>query len=93
MFFPAATALQHLYQREVSFYQHLAPHISTRTPFCYFAERDESDNFLLLLEDLSPSAVIDQFAGISIGTARGGLSSLPQLQPTHAREELHGTLL
>jgi hypothetical protein len=84
-------ALQHLYQREVSFYQHLATQITTRTPFCYFAERDERDNFLLLLEDLSPSAVVDQFAGISLGTARAGLSSLAGLHgPTHARDDLHG---
>ena len=53
----ATAALQHLYEREVSFYQHLAGSITTRTPHCYFAERDDTDNFLLLLEDLSPSAV------------------------------------
>jgi hypothetical protein len=83
-------SLQRLYQREVSFYQHLAGSITTRTPRCYFAERDESDNFLLLLEDLSPSAVIDQFAGVSLGTARAGLASLAGLHgPTHARPELH----
>jgi ecdysteroid kinase len=83
-------ALQHLYQREVSFYQHLAALITTRTPRCYFAERDESDNFLLLLEDLSPSAVVDQFVGISLGTARAGLAALAGLHgPTHARSDLH----
>jgi hypothetical protein len=86
----STAALQHLYQREVSFYQHLAPSIATRTPRCYFAERDESDNFLLLLEDLSPSAVIDQFVGISLGTARAGLASLAGLHgPTHAKVDLH----
>ena len=53
----STAALQHLYEREVSFYQHLATSITTRTPHCYFAERDDTDNFLLLLEDLSPSAV------------------------------------
>jgi aminoglycoside/choline kinase family phosphotransferase len=82
--------LQHLYQREVSFYQLLAPTIATRTPRCYFAERDDHDNFLLLLEDLSPSAVIDQFVGISLGTARAGLAALAGLHgPTHARTDLH----
>ncbi len=86
----ATAALQHLYQREVSFYQHFAPLIATRTPRCYFAERDEHDNFLLLLEDLSSSAVVDQFAGISLGTARAGLAALAGLHgPTHARSELH----
>jgi hypothetical protein len=86
----ATAALQHLYQREVSFYQHLATSIATRTPRCYFAERDDADNFLLLLEDLSPSAIIDQFVGISLGTARAGLSALAGLHgPTHGRRALH----
>src|ERR1700689_168587 len=81
----STAALQHLYEREVSFYQHLAAKIATRTPRCSFAERDDADNFLLLLEDLSPSAVIDQFIGVSIGTARAGLSALAGLHgPTHA---------
>jgi hypothetical protein len=87
----STAALQHLYRREVSFYQHLAASIATRTPRCYFAERDESDNFLLLLEDLSPATVIDQFVGISLGTARAGLAALAGLHgPTHARVDLHG---
>lgn len=86
----STAALQRLYLREVSFYQHLATIIATRTPRCYFAERDESDNFLLLLEDLSPSASVDQFAGISLGTARAGLTALAGLHgPTHARADLH----
>jgi hypothetical protein len=86
----STAALQHLYRREVSFYQQLATNIATRTPHCYVAERDDGDNFLLLLEDLSPSAIIDQFVGVSLGTARAGLSALAGLHgPTHAREELH----
>jgi aminoglycoside/choline kinase family phosphotransferase len=86
----STAALQRLYLREVSFYQHLATLITTRTPHCYFAERDDSDNFLLLLEDLSPAAFVDQFAGISIGTARAGLAALAGLHgPTHARSDLH----
>jgi hypothetical protein len=86
----STAALQRLYLREVSFYQHLAPLITTRTPRCHFAERDESDNFLLLLEDLSPSATVDQFAGISLGIARAGLAALAGLHgPTHARSDLH----
>jgi Ecdysteroid kinase-like family len=86
----STAALQHLYEREVSFYQHLATNITTRTPRCSYAERDDADNFLLLLEDLSPSAVIDQFIGVSIGTARAGLSALAGLHgPTHTMTSLH----
>jgi len=86
----STATLQHLYEREVSFYQHLADLVATRTPRCYFAERDADDNFVLLLEDLSPSAVVDQFVGLSLGTARAGLASLAGLHgPTHARADLH----
>jgi aminoglycoside/choline kinase family phosphotransferase len=86
----STATMQRLYQREVSFYQHLASSITTRTPRCYYAERDEGDNFLLLLEDLAPAAVIDQFEGVSLGTARAGLAALAALHgPTHARDELH----
>lgn len=87
----ATANAQCLYEREVSFYQLLAPLVSTRTPACFFAERDDEGNFLLLLEDLSPAADVDQFAGITLDMARTGLASLAGLHgPTHARHDLHG---
>jgi hypothetical protein len=82
--------LQHLYEREVSFYQHLASIVTTRTPECLFAERDDDDNFILILEDLSPSAPTDQFAGLSVEHAKSGLAELAGLHgPTHDRADLH----
>jgi thiamine kinase-like enzyme len=86
----STAALQHLYEREVSFYQLLASNVSIRTPQCFFAQRDETDDFLLILEDLSPAASIDQFGGIDVEVARHGLTSLAGLHgPTHALEDLH----
>lgn len=86
----STATLQHLYEREVSFYQLLAQNVSIRTPECFFAARDPEDNFLLILEDLSPAASIDQFAGIDLDVARHGLSALAGLHgPTHALDDLH----
>jgi hypothetical protein len=82
--------LQHLYEREVNFYQHLAPLVSTTTPACFFAQRDDEDNFMLILEDLSPASTTDQFAGLSIDDAKAGLVELAGLHgPTHLRSDLH----
>ena len=86
----STAALQRLYEREVSFYQLLASKVSIRTPECFFARRDENDDFLLILEDLSPAALIDQFGGIDVEMARHGLTALAGLHgPTHALEDLH----
>jgi hypothetical protein len=86
----ATANAQFLYEREVSFYQELASLVATRTPVCFFAERDDDGNFLLLLEDLSPSADVDQLVGITLDVARTGLSSLAGLHgPTHAKHDLH----
>ena len=69
----------HFYDKEVSFYRFLASELPIRTPKCFFAQRDEDDNFLLLLEDLSPSAAVDQFIGISLEVAKNGLKALAGL--------------
>jgi aminoglycoside/choline kinase family phosphotransferase len=88
----STATLQHLYEREVSFYQLLASNVSIRTPQCFFAGRDEKDNFLLILEDLTPAALIDQFGGINVEVARHGLDALAGLHgPTHALDDLHSS--
>ena len=97
----ASTAsAQRLYLRETSFYAELAPLIGTPTPTCYLVQRDDADNFLLLLEDMSPSAALDQFDGLTLDYVRRGLSALAQLHaPTrndgslHERAWLNGTKL
>ena len=86
----STAAAQRLYLRETSFYQQLAPEISTPTPTCYFVERNEHDEFLLILEDLTPTASIDQFGGLSVAQAQRGLSALAGLHaPTRNDLALH----
>jgi thiamine kinase-like enzyme len=89
----ATAAGQRLYLRETSFYRQLAPRIATRTPFCYFVDRDEDDNFLLLLEDVGPVRDVDQFAGLTTDQAREGLRQLAHLHAaTLGDVELHGAV-
>lgn len=86
----ATAKLQHLYGREVSFYQQLANKLSIRSPQCFFAQRDDDDNFLLLLEDMSPVTPLDQFTGLNIEQAREGLRMLAGLHaPTSGDTQLH----
>lgn len=55
------------YRREVAFYRHVAPRSEIRLAQCWAAEFDEStDNFVLLLEDLTPGVVGDQLQGCSL---------------------------
>ena len=54
------------YETEVRFYEQLAPQVTIRTPYCYFAEiGPEPGDFLLLLEDLAPAEQGDQLTGCS----------------------------
>jgi hypothetical protein len=55
----------HLYEREVGFYRQLAATARITTAPCYGSALDAEGNFALLLEDLSPARVGDQFAGIA----------------------------
>lgn len=83
---------QNLYLRETSFYRELLPHVSIRTPQVDLVQHDsDSDDFLLLLEDLTPSLPVDQFTGLSVEQARVALSQLARLHgPTANRDDLFG---
>jgi hypothetical protein len=86
----STASMQHLYLRETSFYNVLAQNVATRTPECFFVQHDEDDNFLLLLEDMSPARVVDQFDGLDLETAKNGLEHLAGLHgPTTGLDELH----
>ena len=62
----ATATAQHLYEREVDFYRHLARTVSIRTPACHHAAFDASTGgFLLLLENLAPAASADQLDDLS----------------------------
>lgn len=73
----AVAATYDMYGREVRFYQNIAPRIALRTPACYFAWHDpESNDFVLLLEDLQGYRIGDQVAGCSADDARAVVAAL-----------------
>jgi len=56
-----------MYGKEFRFYTNIAPTISLRTPICYHGAYDaESQDFVLLLEDLACHQIGDQIKGCSI---------------------------
>ena len=70
------------YEKEVRFYQELAPDLEVRVPQAFHAEIDvETAGFVLLLEDLHPAVQGDQLAGCSPAVAA---SALHQLVALHA---------
>ena len=59
------------YEREIRFYQEIAPRTPIRTAHCYVAELDPvTGEFILLLEDLAPAEVGDQLRGCTVAEAR-----------------------
>ena len=81
---------QNLYLRETSFYRDLRGIVAIRTPDVVHVDHDvATDDFLLLLEDLTPSTSVDQFTGLSIDQARCALRELSRLHgPTLQRVDL-----
>ena len=75
----ATAAAQRLYLRETSFYRELAPRLGTPTPLCYFAEIDDSNHFMIILDDMSPTLSVDQFSGLTLEQTRHGLVALASL--------------
>jgi aminoglycoside/choline kinase family phosphotransferase len=76
----ATATAQHLYEREVRFYQLLAPLVVVRTPRCHHASFDEATGgFLLLLESMAPSAEADQLDGLAVARAELALRELAGL--------------
>ncbi len=70
------------YEREVRFYQQIAPSLTARIPASYYADIDlESASFVLLLQDLSPAEQGDQLVGCTVDVAAAALA---QLVPFHA---------
>lgn len=53
-----------LYEKEVAFYRHLAADTSLQTPDVYYADHDlESDDFVLVMQDVGHLRTVDQVAG------------------------------
>jgi Ecdysteroid kinase-like family len=80
----ATSKALHLYEREVRFYADVASTVSIRTPRCYHAAYDEATGgFLLLLESLTPVALVDQLKGLSLERAGLALAELAGLHAPH----------
>ncbi len=79
------------YEREVKFYNEVAPTVDIRVPRCYYAEWNSADgDFVIVLEDLAPAAQGDQIQGCSIEHARTAVLELARLHgPRWDDDTLH----
>jgi hypothetical protein len=68
-----------LYEREVRFYQDVAPRLGGPIAPCYQASVDSSGTFALLLGDAGPAVAGDEIAGATIEQARLGVVELGRL--------------
>jgi hypothetical protein len=96
-----ATALSlRSYEKEVRFYQQLAPELPIRTPAVFHAAIDPATaSFVLLLEDMAPARAGDQLAGCTPEVVASAVDELVKLHaprwgdPTLAELEwLHGDI-
>ncbi len=72
-----------VYEREVRFYQELAPELALSTPRAYLAAWDEEhQRSLLLLEDLSHLRAGDQLTGCSLEDAEQAITELARFHAT-----------
>lgn len=70
-----------VYRKEVEFYRHIAPHVALAVPRCHLAERNpDNDDFVLLLQDITPARAGDQLAGCSVADAELVLTELARHQ-------------
>jgi Ecdysteroid kinase-like family len=82
-----------VYEREVRFYQELAPRIQGPLARCHLAVLDPAEGwFTLLLEDVAPSVQGDQIEGCSVEEARLAMQELAKLHaPVLGDAELGAT--
>ena len=78
----AVASTFHLYRREVLFYRDVAHRCSARTPDVYYADIDDNDDFLLLVEDLSSYTIGDQIAGATLAEAEATMRWMGRLHAT-----------
>lgn len=77
-----------LYEKESAFYREVAPEILIRIPTCYANLQDEQ-SFVLLLEDMAPMRPGDQLASCTLDEAKLALAEVAKL---HARWWQHDRL-
>jgi hypothetical protein len=69
-----------IYEREIRFYQEVAPRIDGPVATCHFATFDTEDGwFTLVLEDAAPAAQGDQIAGCTVDEARLAMRELARI--------------
>lgn len=80
------------YEREVKFYEVIAPTVDICVPRCWYSEWDETTgDFVLVLEDLSPAEQGNQITGCSVEMARRSVLELARLHgPRWADSTLDG---
>ena len=62
---------QNLYRRELGFYQDIGSRVGIRVPACYYSDyNEETQHFVMLLEDMAPGEASDQVVGTSRETSR-----------------------
>src|SRR3954451_17748327 len=75
-----AAAVVRAYEIEVSFYRDLRDGLTVRTPECFHAWLDvDSNDFVLLLEDIAGGTQGDQLTGCSVDDAAAAVAQLPGL--------------
>jgi len=75
----AARAIR-TYEIEASFYEQLASGLPVALPACYFVAYDaETDDYVVLLEDLAPAVPGDQIAGLAPRDAAAAICELAAL--------------
>lgn len=83
---PAAhftSSILRMYVREVRFFEHLAPDAPVRVPAFHHGVVDpETNQFVVVMEDLGTLRVIDQLDGMAIGDAEAAVDALARW---HAR--------
>ncbi|MDF1692190.1 MAG: phosphotransferase [Zhongshania sp.] len=72
-----------LYRNEALFYKHIAPSAGICSPHAYLVMHDDSDRFLMLLEDVSPARVGDQLGLTTEREARMAVLEAAKLHASH----------
>ena len=71
---------QNLYRREIGFYRDIGQEVGIRVPVCYYSDFDEETQFfVMLLEDMAPGEPSDQVAGTSKETSRQVIEQFAKL--------------
>jgi len=71
---------QNLYQREIGFYRDIGQAVGVPVPACHFSDlQEDSNQFVMILEDLAPGVPSDQVTGTSRETSREVIEQFAKL--------------